>query len=391
VEIGKDKTFAQLREQGFNAFFIAIGTQKCLRIGIQGEELAGVYGGLDYLRDTNTGVSVKLGKNVAVIGGGNTAIDSVRSARRLGSENAFILYRRGLEEMPARPDEIEECRGEGIPIRTLTQPLRIIGENGRVRALECIRMTLGEPDGSGRKRPVAVPGSEFTLEVDAVITALGQEADWACLTPECTCKLTGWGTMTVDPLTLQTDDPGIFAGGDAVRGPQTVIEAIADGREAAESIDRFLGGKDLRFGRDRTFNPIKTPLKEKFDGNRRSEMPLLDGKERIKGFTEVRSGFSEGMAVQEAKRCITCGTCCVQACPFDALAFNVHTGKTEKCNLCIDRVKHGLMPACADNVCLAHCVYFGDAKRIDTMVKERAWLKHRIEGTLGSMIIKIGD
>jgi NADPH-dependent glutamate synthase beta subunit-like oxidoreductase len=391
VEIGKDRTFAQLRTEGFKAFFIGIGTQKCLKLGIEGEDLAGVYGGLDFLRDANLGVPGELGRNVAVIGGGNTAIDSVRAARRLGAENAFILYRRGMEEMPARPDEIEECLEEGIPIHTLTQPVRFVGEGGKVKAVECGKMQLGEPDGSGRKRPVPVPGSEFTIEVDAVINALGQEADWACLTPECACTLTGWGTMAVDPLTLQTTDPDIFAGGDAVRGPQTVIEAIADGREAAISIDRYLSSKDLWLGRDRTLSPITEPVKEGYEPAPRVPTPMRDGKERVKDFAEVRMGLRDEEAVKEANRCISCGTACIQACPYDALTFNVTTGKTQKCNLCIDRVKFGLMPACADNVCLAHCVYFGDGQHIDTMIKERFWLKARLDGTLGSLVIKVGE
>ena len=155
VEVGRDTTVAQLRKDGFKAFFIAIGTQQCLQLGIEGEGLDGVYGGLDYLRRVNLGERPTLGKTVAVIGGGNTAIDSVRSVRRLGADNAFILYRRGLQEMPSRPEEIEECREEGIPIHTLTHPVRFIGENGRVKAIECVKMTLTEPDESGRLRPGA--------------------------------------------------------------------------------------------------------------------------------------------------------------------------------------------------------------------------------------------
>jgi ferredoxin len=197
--------------------------------------------------------------------------------------------------------------------------------------------------------------------------------------------------MKIDPLTLQTDEADIFAGGDAVRGPQTVIEAIADGREAAISIDRYLKGHDLWFGRDRTLNPITTPIKDNYDPSPRNKMPAHQGKERVKGFAEVQLGFSEEAAVKESKRCISCGTCCIQACPYDAITFDVLSGKTQKCNLCIERVKNGLIPACADNVCLAHCVYFGDARHIDKMIKERFWLKPRIEGKLGSLVIKVGD
>jgi NADPH-dependent glutamate synthase beta subunit-like oxidoreductase len=384
VKVGKDVTIVQLRKEGFKAFFIAIGTQKCLRLGIEGENLKGVYGGLDYLRQVNLGQPVKLGKNVAVIGGGNTAMDAVRSARRLGAENAFILYRRGLEEMPSRPEEIEECKEEGIPIHTLTQPVRIIGENGRVKAIECIKTRLAEPDESGRRRPKPVRGSEFTIEADAVITALGQEADWACLTPECACTLTGWGTMNVDPLTLQGDDPDIFAGGDAVRGPQSVIEAIADGRQTAISIDRYIGDQDLRLDRDIELKAITNPQKEKYDPSGRVQMPRLTPRGRVKNFKEVQKGFTKKMVTQEARRCISCGTCCIQACPYDAITFDEKSGIAQKCNLCYNRVINGLYPACADNICLAHCIYFGDPVEIEKKILE----KRKIRGGWGEIIPK---
>ena len=391
VEIGVDRTVADLRKEGFEAFFIGIGTQKCLRLGIEGEDLNGVYGGLDYLRASNRGETAALGNNVAVIGGGNTALDAVRSVRRQGSSNPFIVYRRGREEMPARPEELNECLEEAIPLLTLTQPVRFIGENGRIKAMECIKMRLAEPDESGRRKPEPIPGSEFQIPVDAVITALGQEADWACLTPECACTLSAWGTMKVHPVTMQTDDPDIFAGGDAVRGPQTVIEAIADGREAALSIGRYLEGNDMWLDRGRTLTAVTKPRKDVYDPASRTSMPSLDPASRVKSFEEVQQGFTEEMAVREGKRCITCGASCIQSCPYDALTFNVKTAKTQKCNLCIERVKHGLIPACADNVCLAHCVYFGEAGRIDEMIKERFWLKHRLEGTLGSLVIEVGE
>ncbi len=359
VEIGKDTTIAQLREEGFKAFFTAIGTQACLQIGIEGEDLEGVYAGLDYLRQINRGESVTLGKNVAVIGGGNTAMDAARATRRSGAENAFILYRRGLEEMPANAEEIKECQEEGIPINTLTQPVRFIGENGRVKAIECIKMQLTEPDESGRPKPEPVPGSEFTIDVNSVINALGQEADWSCLTPECACTLTDWGTMNVDPLTLQSDDPDIFAGGDAARGPRTVVEAIADGKQAAISIDRYISGRDLRLGREMELKIITEPQKDNYDPVARSQMPRLEPQERVKNFDEVQLGFTEDMAVQEAKRCISCGTCCVQACPYGVMQFNHEVTKAVKCDLCVEKRGNNEAPACS-LVCPAHCIYWGD-------------------------------
>ncbi len=361
IEVGKDKTIAQLRRDGFNAFFIAVGAQESIRLGIEGEDLGGVYSGLDYLRQLNLGKPVRLGKKVAVIGGGNAAMDAVRSARRLGSEKAFIIYRRSLEEMPSRPEEIKECREEKIPINTLTQPVRFIGKNGRINGIECIRMRLTEPDESGRPKPEPIPGSEFTVKVDAAIIALGQESDWCCLTPECACTLTEWGTMNVDPLTLQSDDPDIFSGGDAIRGPKSVVEAIADGRQAAISIHRYLSCQDLRLGRDVKFKAIKEPQKEKYDPAARAQMPYLEPQKRVKNFSEVQKGFTKKVAVQEAKRCISCGTCCVQACPWDVMQFNHEVTKAVKCDLCVEKRGRSEIPACYA-ICPTRCIFWGNPK-----------------------------
>jgi NADPH-dependent glutamate synthase beta subunit-like oxidoreductase len=358
VEIGIDLTIADLRGEGFQAFFIAIGTQECLRLGIEGEDLEGVHSGLDYLRQVNLGEPAHVGSKVAIVGGGNVALDAARSARRLGTGNPFILYRRGLEEMPSRAEEAEECREEGIPIHTLAQPVRFIGENGRVRAIECVRNRLTEPDESGRPRPEPIPGSGFTIDVDAVITALGQEADWTCLTHECACTLTEWGTMNVDPLTLQSDDPDIFAGGDAVRGPSTVVEAIADGRQAAVSIDRFIRGLDLRLGRGARLKALAEPQKEGYTPAGRAQMPRLAPRERVESFEEVAQGFTEDAAIQEAQRCISCGSCCVQACPYDVMQFNHEITKAVKCDLCVEKRGNGEAPACTA-VCPTRCIFWG--------------------------------
>ena len=362
VEVGKDKTIAQLRQDGFKAFFIAIGAQESVRLGVPGEELKGIHRGLDYLRQLNLGKPIKLGNKVAVIGGGNVAMDAVRSARRLGSEKAFILYRRGLEEMPSTPEEIKQCREEKIPIKTLTQPVRFIPNNGRVKAIECVKMRLTEPDESGRRKPEPIPHSEFTIKVDAVITALGQESDWCCLTPECACTLTEWGTMKIDSLTLQSEDTDIFAGGDAARGPKTVIEAIADGRQAAISIDRYLTGRNLRLSRDMPLRAIKEPQIGKYDRTIRAPMPYLEPKKRVKNFNEVQKSLTKGATVQEAKRCISCGTCCVQACPYDVMQFNHEVTKAVKCDLCVEKRQRNEVPACYA-ICPTRCIFWGDPKK----------------------------
>jgi len=362
VEVGKNKTVAQLRREGFKAFFLAVGAQEGVRLGVPGEDLDGVYRGLDYLRQLNLGKPVRLGDKVAVIGGGNVAMDAVRSARRLGSEKAFIMYRRGLEELPSTPEEIKQCREEKIPIRTLAQPLRFISNNGRVKAIECIKMRLIDPDESGRRKPEPIPGSEFKVNVDAVITALGQESDWCCLTPECTCALTDWGTMKIDPLTLQSDDPDIFAGGDSTRGPKTIIEAIADGRQVAVSIHRYLSGQNLRLGRDLELKAIKEPQKGKYDRAARAEIPYLNPEKRTKNFNEVQKGLTKGATVQEAKRCISCGTCCVQTCPYDVMQFNHEVTKAVKCDLCVEKRGRNEVPACYA-ICPTRCIYWGDPKK----------------------------
>lgn len=325
VEIGKDVTVRQLREEGYKAFFVAIGAHECKSLGIEGEDLEGVYPGVKFLREVNLGdFRASLGDRVAVIGGGNVAMDAVRTARRLGSARPFIVYRRGLEEMPASAEELEECREEGIEIMTLTNPVRILRENGRTNAIECVKMTLGDPDASGRRRPEEIEGSEFILEADAVIPAIGQESDWACLTEECACTVSGWGTLKVDPLTLQSDDPDLFAGGDAVTGPRTVIEAIAAGKQAAISIDRFIRGLNLREGREEEWQAVKNVPTAGYDRIPRQKMPRLSSETRISNFDEVQQGLSEEQVRQEAQRCLNCGICsecyqCLEACLAGAI------------------------------------------------------------------------
>ncbi|MBU0990657.1 MAG: FAD-dependent oxidoreductase, partial [Proteobacteria bacterium] len=327
VDIGKDITIKDLREEEYKAIFLGIGAHECKGLNIEGEDLEGVYPGVGFLREVNLGGEVSLGDRIAVVGGGNVAMDAVRTARRLGVREPFIIYRRSFEEMPANEEEIEECKEEGIPIHPLTNPTRIIGQNGKVKAIECLKMALGEPDESGRRRPIPIKGSEFIIEVDGVIPAIGQESDWACLGPECACTLSGWGTVNTDPLTLQTDDPDIFAGGDAVTGPRTVIEAIEAGKQAAISMDRFIRGVDLREGRQREWEPVEDVSTEGYAHLPRTRMPRLDPGKRLNNFREVQLGFSQDQAVAEARRCISCGICsecytCVAACKAEAVDFS---------------------------------------------------------------------
>jgi NADPH-dependent glutamate synthase beta subunit-like oxidoreductase len=314
MDVGKKITIQQLRTEGYQSIFLSIGAHECKSLGIEGENLDGVYPGVDFLRDSSLGKRITLGNRIAVIGGGNVATDAVRTARRLGAREAFIIYRRSLEEMPAHEEEIRECEEEGILIHILTNPKRIIGENGKVKAIECVKMTLGERDASGRPRPIPVEGSEFILEVDGVIPALGQESDWACLGPDCACTLSDWGTANVNPFTMQTDEPDIFAGGDAVSGPKTLVEAAAGGKKAAVSIDRFINGLLVDPDNDEYFDRLFTSLKlydpreeiKKVETRERKDPARLSAEKRISNFDEVEQGLSSPDAVAEAERCLRC-------------------------------------------------------------------------------------
>ena len=239
---GKDFTIDELLKQGYKAVFLAIGAHLNQKMNTPGEDAAGVIPGISFLRRVNLGEKVKVGEKVAVIGGGNVAIDAARTALRLGAKEVSIVYRRTRDEMPANDEEIEEAEHEKIKILYLVAPTRILAENGKVKGLECQRMELGAFDASGRRRPVPVKGSEFVLEVDMAIPAIGYMPDLSCLPQNDGFKTTKAGTLSVDPITLATHLPGVFAGGDVVTGPSTIVEAMAGGYRAAVSIDRYLRG-----------------------------------------------------------------------------------------------------------------------------------------------------
>ncbi len=241
VTVGKDLSIDDILKEGYDALFIAIGAQKVRKLGIEGENLRGVLDALDFLRKAGTGEKIELGNKVAVVGGGDVAMDAARIARvalHLGAKDVTILYRRSRDEMPANPWEVKETEDEGVRIEFLVAPKRILGKDGRVAALECVRMKLGRPDQTGRRRPIPIQGSEFMMEVDSVIPAIGESPSLFPLPKGV--RITKRNTIAADPFTLQTGVPGIFAGGDVVRGPSTVIEAVVDGKRAAESIHRYL-------------------------------------------------------------------------------------------------------------------------------------------------------
>lgn len=241
--IGKDLTVDELLQQGYKAFFIATGAHEEQRLRIKGEELNGVFHALNFLEKANMKEEVELADKVSIIGGGNVAIDSARTALRFGAKEVTILYRRSKEEMPANPWEIKEAEEEGVKIEFLVAPKRILGENGKVTGIECIRMELGEPDETGRRRPIPIQGSEFIIETGTVIMAIGQTPNLDFLPKQI--EIAEERTIAADPFTLEASLSGFFAGGDVMLGPATVMEAIIDGKQAAISIDYYLRGEPL--------------------------------------------------------------------------------------------------------------------------------------------------
>jgi len=291
----------ELFQEGYDAVFLASGAHQGVKMGVKGENNAGVMECVAFLRDISLGKEVKVGERVAVIGGGNAAVDSARTTLRLGAKEVTIVYRRTQAEMPASAEEIEGAVAEGVKIHFLAAPSRITSKDGKLQ-LKCLEMRLGEVDASGRPRPEPIEGSEFTMDLDTIIAAVGQRPE---IPGQFKLPLGRGNTIQVDPDTLATGREGVFAGGDAVNGPASVIEAIANGRQAASSIDRYLGGSgDI----EETLAPPEgevEPLEEAKE-EPRVEIPALPVAERLKNFSQVELGLSEKMAVKEANRCLRC-------------------------------------------------------------------------------------
>lgn len=239
--LGKDFSLDDLLTQGYKTVFIAVGAHQPMSMRTPGEDSPGVVPGVDLLRDLNLGKEVKVGRRVGVIGGGNVAIDAARSSLRCGAQAVTIFYRRSRAEMPASEEEIEAALDEGITIEYLTAPEEVMAKDNCVSGLRLMRMELGEPDASGRRRPVPIEGSQFEVELDMIIPAIGQRSDLSFISEGDIIKTSRWGTILVDPDTLSTGRSGVFAGGDCVDGPSIAIQAIAAGKKAAESINNYLG------------------------------------------------------------------------------------------------------------------------------------------------------
>ena len=303
--IGRDVTFEEFKNS-YDAVVLAIGAWESMPIGCPGEELDGVMGGIDFLRQVAMGEKPAIGDQVAVVGGGNTAMDACRTAVRLGAKEVYVVYRRTEAEMPAEQLEIDEAREEGVIYKFLTNPAEIIGENGRVKEIKLQVMELGEPDESGRRRPVPVEGKFETLPVTCVISAIGQKANVAGFEG---IELNRKGIISADETSYRTSMPGVFAVGDATnQGASIAIEAIGEARRCAKVVDLYLNGMQVPY--QKTYLSVKKVSPEYFADYiklPRAKMPTRHPEERKHDFQEINLGFSEAQARAEAARCLDCG------------------------------------------------------------------------------------
>jgi NADH-quinone oxidoreductase subunit F len=308
TKIGKDIPLEKLKEE-YKAVFIAIGAHKGLKMKIPNEDSEGVLDAVEFLRNFNLGHEVNIGDKVIVIGGGNSAIDAARVAKRLGKETT-ILYRRTRVEMPAIKSEIDEALLEGVDIQFLAAPINVLSDNGKLKAIECIRMKLSDVDESGRRRPVPIEGSEFKVDVDTLILAISQEPEISLLVGENGLDVSAWNTLEVNPETLLTNVEGIFAGGDVVSGPNTVTAAMSHGKTAAQMIDKYVRGEELVRTYEVTRPAVRVEAMELSEEEtktlKRPEMPAIPVEQRLESFKEVELGFGGEAAIIEAKRCLRC-------------------------------------------------------------------------------------
>jgi len=314
--VGKDVKLSDIEKES-DAVFIAIGAQTNTEMGIKGEDKGykGFIPGVQYLQEVNMGTDpYPEGKKVLVVGGGNVAIDCVRCSFRIGKDDVNLVYRRTKKEMPADHVEISDAEEEGVKFHYLTNPTRILTKKGKVVGVECIRMELGEPDESGRRRPVPVEGSEFVIDCDILVPAIGQAIDLELLESEDKVETTRRNTLVVNEFTMQTNNPKIFSAGDCVTGPSTLIRACAGGRKAATNIDRLINGKELKATYedyfDKLFEKVKVfdPIEEIgfLGGRKRLHLEMLPPDERKQTFDEVEKGYSPLEAMSEADRCLRC-------------------------------------------------------------------------------------
>ncbi len=373
--LGSDFTIADLKAQGFGSVLLAIGAHKPKPMRVENEEAEGVIGGVDFLREVVLGNITDIGKKVAVIGGGDTAMDCARVSRRLGAD-VTLLYRRTQAEMPALPLEQEETIGEGVDIRFLTAPTRVILEGGRAVAMEVLTMELGEPDESGRRRPVPIEGSEEILEFDTIIPAIGQDPDMSCIDTEPNRpETTRWNTFVYDEDTQTTSQEGVFAAGDCAFGPDILIRAIAEGKRAADAIDLYLRGapvtlsKPYAISRGRLADLNKDDFSPRFEHKKRAAETTHPAEKRMAkgGYAPINVSIDQAQAMAEATRCIECGCSARFDCDLRHYATQYNASEKplagEK-RSCAEDKRHPLIRIEADK-----CITCGSCVRICTEVR----------------------
>jgi len=314
TRLGRDVQFSEIQDQGFEAVFVAVGAHLGRPLGIPGEDLPGSMDAIEFLRKVALGEKVEIGDRVLVLGGGNSAMDAARTAVRLGAKQVRVVYRRTRNEMPANPWEIEEAEEEGVEFLYLAAPMECKGEDG-VQGLVCQQMELGEPDESGRRKPVPSDMAPFVLEADSIIAAVGQKPDFEPFKGDRAIEMNRWGYMEVDQHTMMTTKPGVFVGGDAVSGGGTIIEAINAGKSAAKYIDKYLRGEPVAEDiQDKTkrlavylgAQDSRYPLSDTVDYGQRQPMPALPVDERKHTFEAVEFGYTLEQVTAEADRCLRC-------------------------------------------------------------------------------------
>ena len=343
-KMGRDYQIDTLKDQGYDAVYLSIGAMAAKPARIPGDDAEGVMSAIKFLADVNWNETVDIGERVIVVGGGFTAADAVRTARRVGASEVTMMYRRTRNEMTAAAHEIHECDIEGVKLELLTAPVSVKVENGRAVGLISQRMELGEPDDSGRRRPVPIPGSEYFTPAGTILMAIGQDVDVASLNENKLGLHEKWGTIAVDEATLGTNLPGVFSGGDCVSGAATVVEGVGAGRMGAFAIDAYLRGADdagiaaAIYRHKPEFFDIGATAKSAAD---RHEMPVLDGEGRLRAFQsaghggdvdndeafkEVEVGFTEEEALEEASRCLMCRCQAAGVCTLQKLSIQYGAG-----------------------------------------------------------------
>jgi NADPH-dependent glutamate synthase beta subunit-like oxidoreductase len=366
--IGREKTIDSLFQDGYQAVFIAVGAHKGHKLPIPGAEAPNVLVGASFLREVNLGKKVELGRRVLVLGGGNIAIDCVRVARRLGAERVEVACLESYQQMPALDSDVAEAEQEGITIYPSRTFRKVVCGEGGATGVECLEVSWMEFDAEGKLHLETKEDTEHTLSADTVIFAIGQSPELNHLLKDSDIEVTRRGTIVVDPLTLETRRPGVFAGGDAITGTAWVIDAVASGQKAAHHIDRYLKGEILK---ETTLDipvkasDIKVKVPDELVKEERQPMPVLAPEIRGHNFDEVALGYDAEPGLAEAKRCLNCaGRLCLRVCPYDAPQFGAEPGaKMQKCDLCVDRLAEDKKPICVD-ACIMRALDAGDVEEL---------------------------